>query len=197
MKLYFTPGACSMASHILINEFSLPHVHESVDLKTHKTKSGQDYYQINPKGYVPALALENGEIMTENIALLLYLSDLKKSIPQSGMPRYRLIEWLAFISTEIHKSYGPLFSPVTPQETVKASKEKLAKRYEYIDQHLASKQFVFGDSFGPADAYLFTVTKWASKLGVDLSPWENVTAFMTRLETRPSIQTTFKEEAEK
>src|SRR5258705_10197660 len=151
MKLYYSPAACSMASHILLNEWNIPHTTQSVDLRTHKTSKGEDFYTINPKGYVPALTLDNGYTLTENIAILSYLSDSKGAVKGD---KYQFLEWLAFISTELHKGIGALFGLKDgPAEVVKIIKEKAAKRLKLIHEHLACKEFIFGNMFTAADAY--------------------------------------------
>ena len=198
MKLYYAPGACSMASHILLNELGVPYEMEKVDLKTHRTEKDQDFYKINPKGYVPALQLDNGKLLTENIAILSYLSDSKAGqqavVSKDNMEHYQKLEWLAFISTELHKGFSPLFNKANPPEVLQASKEKITKRLDLVNKHLENQKFMMGDTFGPADAYLFTVLSWCPKVSVDLSPWKNLVSFVERLSSRPAIQKTLKEE---
>jgi glutathione S-transferase len=192
MKLYYTPGACSMASHILFNEWGIPYTIESVDLGTHKTEKGEDFYKINPKGYVPALILDNGHTLTENIAILSYLSDSNGS--EKG-DRYQFLEWLAFISTELHKGIGSLFGyPNGPEEVVKGIKDKVAKRLKVVNDHLAGKELVFGDAFSALDAYLVTVLNWCPKLKVDLNSYKNINDYLKRMMVRPSIQKTLQQE---
>jgi len=192
MKLYYSPAACSMASHILLNEWNIPHATESVDLRTHKTSKGEDFYAINPKGYVPALTLDNGYTLTENIAILSYLSDSKGTVKGD---RYQFLEWLAFISTELHKGIGSLFGyKEGPQEVVRAIKEKVAKRLKWVDEKLGSKEYAVGDAFSAVDAYLVTVLNWCSILKIDLSPHKNIDAYLKRQLTRPSVQKTMQQE---
>ncbi len=192
MKLYYSPGACSMASHILFNEWDIPYTIESVDLRTHKTEKGEDFYKINPKGYVPVLVLDNGHALTENIAVLSYLSDSKGAVKGD---RYQFLEWLAFISTELHKGIGSLFGyPNGPEEVVKGIKDKVAKRLKVVNDHLAGKEFVFGDAFCALDAYLVTILNWCPKLKVDLNPYKNINDYLKRMMVRPSIQKTLKQE---
>jgi glutathione S-transferase len=192
MKLYYSPGACSMASHILFNEWDIPNTIESVDLRTHKTEKGEDFYKINPKGYVPVLILDNGHTLTENIAILSYLSDSKGAIKGD---RYQFLEWLAFISTELHKGIGSLFGyPDGPQEVVKGIKDKVAKRLKLVDDHLAGKDFMFGDSFSAADAYLVTILNWCPKFKIDLIPYKNINDYFKRMMVRPSIYKTLQQE---
>ena len=192
MKLYYSPGACSMAAHILLNEWNIPHSIHPVDLKTHKTHTGEDFYKINPKGYVPALELDNGQILTENIAILSYITDLKG--PVDG-DKYKFLEWLAFISTELHKSIGSLFGYKNgPEDVVKGIQEKVAKRLGLIDGHLVGKQFMFGDAFSAADAYVVTVLNWCPMLHVDLSSYINISNYLKSMHVRPSIQKTLQQE---
>jgi len=192
MKLYYSPAACSIASHILLNEWNIPHTTERVDLRTHKTEKGEDFYKINSKGYVPALALDSGYTLTENIAILSYLSDSKGAVKGD---RYQFLEWLAFISTELHKGIGSLFGyKEGPQEVVKTIKDKVAKRLQWVDGQLGSKEYVFGDAFSAADAYLVTVLNWCPMLQVDLSVYKNINAYLKRHMARPSVQKTLQQE---
>jgi glutathione S-transferase len=191
MKLYYSPGACSLAAHIMLKELGINSDYESVDLKTHQTQKGEDYYKVNPKGYVPALIRDGGEMLTEATAVLYYLSEQK---PSRKIDRIKLIESLTFLATEVHKNFGPLFSPNTPQETVKACKDKLAKRFEYLDKQLAGRDYLLGPEFSAADAYLFTMLNWSGKLNVDLSPHKNLNEFIKRIGPRPAVQAAMKEE---
>jgi glutathione S-transferase len=192
MKLYYSPGACSMASHILLNEWNIVHTTESVNLGTHQTASGQDFYKLNPKGYVPALTLDNGQTLTENIAILCYLSDSKNAVKGD---RYQFLEGLAFISTELHKGIGSLFGyKEGPQEVVKGIKEKAAKRLQLIDGQLKGKEYAFGNDFSAIDAYLITVLNWCPMLSVDLTPYNNINAYLKRHMNRPAVVKTMKEE---
>jgi glutathione S-transferase len=199
MKLYYAPGACSMASHIALNEFGLAHTAEAVDLKTHRTQSGQDFYTINPKGYVPALELNNGDMLTEGVAILSCLSEMKSAggaVPRAkDTERYRLLEWLVFIATELHKGFGTLFSyKEGPENIVNDAKKKIGKRFDYLDKHLSGRQFLMGDSFTVADAYLFTILSWSTWVAFDLSPWKNLEDYFQRILMRPAVQKTMKEE---
>jgi glutathione S-transferase len=192
MKLYYSPGACSLAVHIVAREAGLPIDLEKVDLATHRTETGTDYLTVSPKGYVPALALEDGSILTEVAAVAQFLADrrpeTKLAPAQSTMERYRLQEWLAFISSEIHKGFGPLWHPSAPEATKLAAKEKLAKRFAYLDQVLATQPFLMGEQFTVADAYLFTVVNWVNFLSVDIAPFGNLRAFMDRIGLRPKVR---------
>jgi len=192
MKLYYTPAACSLAPHIVAREAGLKLEIEKVDLAGKKTETGADFSKINPKGYVPALGLDNGEVLTEVATLVQYLAD---QAPQSGlapangtMERYRLQEWLTFISTEIHKGFGPLWKPDTPAETKEAAKANLAKRFAYLDQHLANRSFLTAERFSAADAYLFTVVNWTNFHNIDLAPYSNLKAYVQRVAARPAVQ---------
>ncbi|HXP12944.1 MAG TPA: glutathione transferase GstA, partial [Stellaceae bacterium] len=168
-----------------------------VDLATKKTATGGDYFAINPKGYAPALVLDDGQVLTEGPAILQYLGDKKPEanlMPKAGtMERVRTQEMLNFITSELHKIYGPLFRPTTPEEFKTLSRELLAKRLGFLDKSLAGKQYLLG-AFGAADCYAFTVLRWSGVTKVDLSPYANIKAFMARMEARPKVQQTLKEE---
>jgi glutathione S-transferase len=192
MKLYYSPGACSLSPHIVALEAGIPLQFEKVDGKAKLTEGGQDFWQINPKGYVPALQLDSGELLSEGPAIVQYLADLK---PESGLapangtlPRYRLQEMLGYINSEIHKSYSPLFKPDTPEVTRAERKAYLLKRYQLIEDVLAKQPFLLGDTFTAADAYLFTVTNWAKHVELDLSEFKALTAFQQRVAERPAVQ---------
>ena len=198
MKLYYSPGACSLSPHIVLRESGLPFEPVLASTKSHKLQDGTDYYGINPLGYVPMLELDDGTRLREGPAILQYIADLaptKNLAPANGtMPRYRLQEWLTFIGTEIHKSFSPLFNPGMPDEGKNISKTKLRSRYEWLDGQLADKQFLMGEHFSVADGYLFTVTNWAKPTGVDLSGLENVNAWHARIAARPAVQDALKAE---
>jgi glutathione S-transferase len=191
MKLYFSPGACSLSPHITLREAGLDFEIEKVDTKAKKTASGRDYLTINPKGYVPALELDDGYVLTEGPAIVQYLADLKpeaRLAPKSGTKeRYQLQEALGYINSEIHKSYTPLFYPTTPQEVKDERQQYLKKRYGIFEKALSGKQYLFGDDFTVADAYLFTVTNWAGHVKLDLADFPNVLAFQKRVAERPSV----------
>ncbi|MDB5812554.1 MAG: glutathione S-transferase [Betaproteobacteria bacterium] len=197
MKLYYSPGACSLSPHIILREAGYPFELEKVDLGAKTTASGGDYMKINPKGYVPALMLDDGQVLTENIAIDEYLADQRRESglapPAGTFERYRLVEWLAFISTEIHKQFGPLFKPSTPDATKQAQKDLLAKRFDYVAAQLANKQYLMGD-FTVADAYLFTVLNWTGKLQIDMSRWPVIQTYMQRVAARPQVQAALKAE---
>jgi glutathione S-transferase len=197
MKLYYSPGACSLAPHIILREAGYQFDLEKVDLAKKVTAGGADYTKVNPKGYVPALTLDDGHVLTENIAIDEYLVDHKAEsglAPKPGtLEHYRFIEWLAFISTEIHKQFGPLFKPGTPAATQQAQKELLAKRFDYLVEQMTGKQYLMGD-FTAADAYLFTVLNWTGHLKIDMSPWPLLQTYMTRVAARPQVQAALKAE---
>ena len=198
MKLYYSPGACSLSPHIVLRETGLPFDLVMASTKTHKLADGTDYYTINPKGYVPLLELDDGQRLTEGPAIVQYLADKAPAsglAPAAGtMARYRLMEWLNFVSTELHKSYSPLFNPAMPEEGKAVYRERLKGRYKYVNEQLEGKQFLTGDTFSVADAYLFTVTSWAKHVGVDVTGLANVQGFMARVAARPSVQAALKAE---
>ncbi|WP_151631909.1 glutathione transferase GstA [Noviherbaspirillum aerium] len=191
MKLYFSPGACSLSPHIVLHELGLEFEREKVNLAEKKTASGNDYRAVNPKGYVPALQLDNGDVLTEGPAIVQYLADQhpgKQLVPPAGtIERYHLIEWLNFISTEVHKSFSPLFKPGTPDETKKTALDTLATRLEFVNQKLQGKDYLNGSQFSVADAYLFTVLRWAEPMKIDLGRWPAVQAYFERVGARPAV----------
>ena len=192
MKLYYSPGACSLSPHIVAHELGTALSIEKVDTKTKRTESGRDFWQINPKGYVPALELDNGEVLTEGPAIVQYLADQKGNTqlaPANGtLARARLQEMLNYITSEIHKTYSPLFKDDTPEATREERKAYLQRRYEYIERILAKQQWLLGDHFTVADAYLFTVTRWAAAVKLDLSGYPALLAFQERIAKRPGVQ---------
>ena len=192
MKLYFATGACSLSPNIVAHEAGIPVELVKVDNKAKTFAGGGDFWKINPKGYVPALEISPGEVLTEGPAIVQYLADQK---PQSGlaapagtMQRYRQQEMLGYINSEIHKSYSPLFNAETPQQTKDDRLAYLKKRYALLDKQLAGRDYLFGDQFTVADAYLFTVTNWASYVKLDLSEFANLMAFQKRVGARPAVQ---------
>lgn len=192
MKLYFSPGACSLASTIAFHEAGVPVELVPVDTKVHQLKDGSDYYKINPKGYVPALQLDNGEVFTEGAALLQYIGDQKPEsavIPRQGtLDRFRANEWLTFISSEIHKSFSPLFNPALTDEAKTVFKDKLAKRFDGLDKHFATHKFLMGEQFTVADGYLYTVISWSPHVGIDLAKWKHLAEFRQRVADRPKVK---------
>lgn len=198
MKLYFSPGACSLSPHIVLRELGLPFEAVKVDLGSKKTADGGDFKAINPKGYVPTLQLDNGQILTEGPAIVQYLADLKpeaKLAPANGSwERYQLQEWLNFISTEIHKQFSPLFNAANPDSVKDAQKTKLAQRFAEISPLLEKQDYLTGSDFSVADAYLFTVVGWAKFVQLDLSAWPHLIAFQGRVAARPATQRALKAE---
>ena len=198
MKLYYAPGACSLSPHIVARESGLDLALQKVDTGSKTIAVEGDYYAVNPKGYVPALQLENGEVLTEGPAIVQYIADKKPEaglVPPPGtLERYRVQEMLGYINSEIHKTYSPLFNSKTPAETVKERKEYLKKRYKLLDERLAGREFLFGDRFTAADAYLFTVTTWAKYVDLDLSGFQNLVAFQKRVGARPAVKAAMKAE---
>ena len=197
--LYYTPGACSLAPHIVLREVGAKFDLVAVDLKTHTTKDGKDFYGINPKGYTPALGLENGEILTEGPAITQFLADSTSNTtlaPRAGsIERARLNEWLTFIGTEVHKGYSPLFNPAATDEQKKPVKEKIASRLGLVEKTLGDgRDYLTGASFTLADAYLFTVVNWSGNVGVDLAPFPKLQAFQARVAARPHTQAAMKAE---
>ena len=198
MKLYYSPGACSLAPHIVLFEAGYTFDTEKVDIPNKKTASGADYWQINPKGYVPALQLDDGEVLTEVSTILQYLADQKPAsglAPAAGtMPRYRLMEWLNFIATEVHKSVGGLFNPQMTPEMKEVQKAYITRRFNALDKMMAGKQYLTGDSFSVADAYLFNVLRWCGFHKIDLATWSNIQAFFARAGARPQVQAAMRAE---
>jgi glutathione S-transferase len=192
MKLYYNPGTCSLSPHIVLREAGLAFDAVFVNTKTHTLADGSDYYAINPKGYVPMLVLDNGEHLTEGPAIVQYLADLAPNsglAPAAGtMQRYRLMEALNFIGTELHKSFFPLFNAGMPEEGKQIYRDRLLKRFALVDATLAQQPYLLGDSFTAADAYLFTVTNWARPVKLDISAFQHLAAFMARVAQRPAVQ---------
>jgi glutathione S-transferase len=198
MKLYFTPGACSMAPHILLRETGQKFDLEQVDLASKKTKSGADYKKVNGKGYVPALQLDNGEVITEAPIILQYIADQKPEaglIPKAGtMERYRTQEWLNFVTSELHKGFGALFNPAVPDAYRTIALEKVGTRLDFLESKLQGKQYLQGDKFTAPDAYLFTILSWAPHLKVSLDKWPGIQTYLGRVAARPQVQATLKAE---
>lgn len=191
MKLYYSPGACSLSPHIALEESGLPYEAIAAPTKTHQLPDGTDYYSINPLGYVPLLVLNDGRQLREGPAIVQYIADqvpAKKLAPANGtFERAKLHEWLNFIGTELHKGFGPLFNPATPAEYKTMVIAKLGERLKFTDGLLSGQQFVMGDTFNVADGYLFTVTNWAQPLSIDLTPYSNLLAYRARVAARPAV----------
>jgi glutathione S-transferase len=198
MKLYYSPGACSLSPHIVLHEAGLAHEAVRAVTKTHQLDDGTDYYKINPLGYVPLLELDDGTRLREGPAIVQYLADLvptKNLAPANGtLQRYRLQEWLTFIGTEIHKTYSPLFNPALTDEAKQVFRDKLASRYKWVDGELKGRDYLMGDHFTVADAYLFAVTRWSEPMKIDLSAMPNVQAHHARVKQRPAVQDALKME---
>jgi glutathione S-transferase len=199
MKLYYSPGACSLSPHIVLHETGLPFEAVCAPTKTKKLPDGSDYLAINPRGYVPLLELDDGQRMTEGPAIVQYLADLvpgKNLAPANGtMARYRLQEWLTFLGTELHKGgFTPLFSPAANAEYKAATRERLAGRLQWVNEQIEGKQFLLGDDFSVADAYLFVITNWCQPMAVDLTPYPNILALRARVAARPAVQAAMRAE---
>lgn len=199
MKLYYTAGACSLAIRIAINELNISANYEEVDLRTKKTKSGADFLKINPKGAVPTLMTDDGQILTENVCIQQYLAD--KYQPNQLLPpindytRYRVLEWLIFITTELHKGFSPLFSPEFPDEIKqKIVIPKLKSKFDFMEKNLQQKKFLMGDTFTLPDIYLFVMLTWAESFKFDMTNWPNLSRYFSELKTRNSITKSLQEE---
>ncbi|MBI1966283.1 MAG: glutathione transferase GstA [Betaproteobacteria bacterium] len=199
MKLYYYPGACSMAPHIVLNEAKLKFDLDQVDLAAKRTAAGEDYAAVNPKGYVPALKLDDGTVLTESGVICSYIADLRPRrglAPKPRTPeRYKLMEWMNFIASEIHKSLGAFFAfkQVMTPEWREAQLGYLGRRFDYLERALGSQQHLMGE-FGIADAYLFTVLNWTHFHQIDVSRWPNIKAYMARIAARPSVKKAMKAE---
>jgi glutathione S-transferase len=192
MKLYYSPGACSLSPHIAFREAGLPVTLVKANTKTHQLDDGTDFYSLNPKGYVPLLELDNGERLSEGPVIVQYLADQNPAsglAPAPGtMARYRLQEWLNFITSEIHKQFGPMFVPSTPAEYKETLKDKLGKRFDWLSGELKGKDYLMGAQFTVADAYLYTVLRWSGFVGIDLAKWPVLAAYVERITARPKVQ---------
>ncbi|PZF75252.1 glutathione transferase GstA [Aestuariivirga litoralis] len=198
MKLYYSPGACSLAPHIVLNELGQPYDLEKVDLRAKKTETGADFTAINAKGQVPTLELAKGEVLTEVATILQYLSDKAKEsnlLPAFGtMDRYRAMETLNFVASELHKGIGGLFNPAMPEDGKKAIIARVERSLGWLDKQLATKPYLLGDTYSVADAYAFVVLGWAKHVNVDLSPYAHIVAYIDRVGARPAVQAALKKE---
>lgn len=198
MKLYFSPGACSLSPHIVAEEAGLACEYILASTKNHQLPDGTDFYTINPLGYVPFLVLDDGQTLREGPVIVQYLADQvpdKNLLPAVGtMERYRVLEWLNFIGTELHKSFGPLFKPSTPEAYKPSLRQALRGRFEWVEQQLAGKDYLMGSQFTVADAYLFTVSGWGKLVGLDLSGLPNLQSYLARVGVRPAVQTALRAE---
>ena len=192
MKLYYSPGACSLSPHIVARELGIPFELKKVNTKDKTIEGGGDYWKVNARGYVPALELDNGEVLTEGPAIVQYLADQKPEAglaPKNGTTeRYRLQEWLNFLTSEVHKQFSPLFKPNTPEDYKPIAKQNIATRFDWLDQQLDGKEYLTGKQFTVADAYLFVLTNWTKPTQIDLSKWPNIAAFQKRVAARPKVK---------
>jgi len=199
MKLYYSKGACSQVPHIIINELGLPCQFISVDLQNKKTQTGENFLNITPKGAVPALELDNGEVLTENIAIEQYLADSHDAMhllpPVGSFKRYRVLEWLSFASTDLHKGFGPLFNPQVPEsQKQEIFIPALSKRFDYVDQHLSNHEYLIGKEYTLPDAYVFVLQGWLKAVKIDRTQWKNLARHYDAIKARPAVQKTLKEE---
>ncbi len=198
MKLYYSPGACSLSPHIVMYEAGLPFEAIMAPTKTHKLPDGSDYYQVNPLGYVPFLTLDDGRTLHEGPAIVQYIADQvpgNSLAPAAGtFERYQLQEWLTFIGTEMLNGFSPLFTPNMPEEAKTMAKARLVSRLQWVDGELAGKQYLMGDQFTVADAYLFVVSNWGQHVGVDVAPFANLVAYRARVGSRPAVIAAMKAE---
>lgn len=192
MKLYYAPGACSLSPHIVSRELGIPVELKKVNTKDKTVEGGGDYWKVNARGYVPALELDNGEILTEGPAIVQYLADKKPEAglaPKAGsLERYRLQEWLNFLTSEVHKQFSPLFKPNTPEEYKPISKQNIATRFDWLDKQLEGKDYLMGKQFTVADAYAFVLLGWTKPTQIDLAKWPNLAAFHKRVGARPKVK---------
>ena len=197
-KLYYSPGACSLSPHIVLREAQMPFDLVLASMKTHQLADGTDYYGINPKGYVPVLELGDGQRLSEGPVIVQYIADqvpASQLAPAAGtMARYRLMEWLNFITSELHKGFSPLFNPAMPEEAKALSRTKLSSRLAWVDSQLEGKSYLMGDTFTVADAYLFTVASWGKHVAVDTSALKHLGAYLARVAARPAVQAALKAE---
>jgi len=200
MKLYYSPGACSLSPHIALHEAGLAHELVRVDLKAKKTESGDDFLAINPKGQVPALLLDNGELLTEGPVIVQAIADkasAKNLAPaRDSAERYKLQEWLNFTTTELHKNFSPMFQPAIPDEVKKFFADRIMGKLKYADSQLAGRDYLMGKQFTVADGYLFVMLSWADRMKMDISGLKNLTAFKERVAARPNVQAALKMEAQ-
>ena len=198
MKLYYAPGACSLSTHIVLQESGLAFTPVLASLQSHKLQDGSDFYAVNAKGYVPVLELDSGERLTEGPAIVQYIADqvpARKLAPANGtMARYRLQEWLNFITSELHKGIGGLFNPAMPEEAKVLMRARGSMRLKWVDEQLAGMQYLMGEHFSVADPYLFTVVNWTKFVDIDISGLPNLGAFMARMAARPAVQEALKAE---
>jgi glutathione S-transferase len=197
MQLFYAPGVCSLASHITLREAGVPVELKRTDLKAKKFDDGSDYLAVNSKGSVPALRLDDGQVLTEGPAILQYIADLKPEsnlIAKSGLARSRVQEWLNFITSELHKGFSPLFDATAPDAVKTYARERLEKKLDWVNKQLTGKVFLTGETFTIADAYLFVVVNWTNFVGIDQNKWPALKAFQERVAARPKVQEAMMEE---
>jgi glutathione S-transferase len=198
MKLYYWPGACSLSPHIVAREAGIDLQLAQLDRAERKAADGTVLSSVNPKNQVPVLEMDDGQKLTEGPVIVQYLADQKPAaglVPPPGtMERYRVQEWLNFTTSELHKTFAPLFRPTTPDDFKPTLRDLLAQRFDWLDKQLAGKQYIMGDKFTVADAYLFTVVRWSPRVGIDLGKWKNITAYLDRVAARPKVQEAMKAE---
>lgn len=198
MKLYYWPGACSLSPHIVSREAGIELQLAELDRSERKTANGTVLSSVNPKNQVPVLEMDNGQNLTEGAVIVQYLADQKPAsglLPPPGtIDRYRVQEWLNYVASELHKTFSPLFRPTTPEEFKTISKKFLGQRFDWIDKQLAGKNYLMGDRFTVADAYLFTVLRWSPRVGIDLGKWPDIVAYLERVAARPKVQEALKAE---
>ncbi len=198
MKLYYTPGTCSLAPHIVLEETKTPFTAVKIDLRTKKANDGSDFLKVNPNGYVPALMLDDGTVLTEASVLVQYIADKAGATnlaPANGtVARYQLMSWLNFVATEVHKGFSPLFHPKMPAEGKAVATERLIDRIKFLDGHLAKSAYITGNSFTLPDAYLFTVLQWTYGLKIDLSPFPHIVAYLEKIRARPAVEAAMRAE---
>jgi len=198
MKLYYAPAACSQAPHIVAREAQLPIELAKVEFPSKRTAEGEDLYAVNPKGAVPALRLDDGSVLTENAVILQYLADRapgsELALPAEGIERYRLLEWLNFIATELHKGFGPLWNPATPDAFKDATREALGKKFDYLQEKIGEGPYILGERFSILDAYAFAVLNWSGMHGFDIGRWPGLAAYLQRIAERPAVRETLRAE---
>ncbi|HWM46347.1 MAG TPA: glutathione transferase GstA [Xanthobacteraceae bacterium] len=198
MKLYFAPGACSLSPHIVLREAALDFELMPVDLRAKKAKDGSDFTKINPKGQVPALETDDGDVLTEGPVIVQYVGDLAPGSrlmpPPGGRERYHAQEWLNFITSELHKNFSPLFRPTTPDAYKQMTREGLATRFRWLNDHLSGRPYLMGETFTAPDAYLYVMTRWTGRVEIDLDQWPALSAFSGRVAARPKVQEAIKAE---
>ena len=197
LTLYYSPGACSQAAHIVLHEAGLSHDTEAVDLHAHRTASGADFYAVNPKGAVPALAIDDEYVLTENCAVLQYLGDLSGDemlFPRTGRKHYRTIEWLSYLGSDVHKSFGPLFNPASSDDVRQAARDLIGNRLDFIEKELDQRDYLVGDTMTVADPYLFAMLGWLAGFDIDLANWPNLLGLRQRIAARDTVKAVMKAE---